>query len=93
MVYFYSPIFCKIVLIYFIHWIISFKHYIEISCFISFKLLKLGRYILYFYIIYSIVFVSFIISFTMKSIIYIFIHCLYYLNLILINLIIIYCLE
>jgi len=39
MLYFYSPIFCKIVL--FIHWFIYFEHLDETSYFISFKLLKL----------------------------------------------------
>jgi len=40
MIYFYNIIFCKTVLIYFIHWITCFEYYNEAFYFISFKLLK-----------------------------------------------------
>jgi len=44
MIYFYSHIFCKIVLIYCVHWIIYFGTMMKLPIFISFKLLKLGCY-------------------------------------------------
>jgi len=43
--YFYSHIFCKTLLIYYVHWIICFGTMMKLPIFISFKLLKLGCYI------------------------------------------------
>jgi len=43
-IYFYSHIFCKTVLIYRVHWIICFGTMMKLPIIISFKLLKLGCY-------------------------------------------------
>ena len=52
MIYFYSHIFCKTVLIYYVHQTICFGTMMKLFIFISFKLLKLGCYRKYEFIFY-----------------------------------------